>query len=415
MKRYLGLDRPYRFERAIPAFLASVLFVAVLGGSVVAAFYIRLPLFGPRGLYLIYLLILLALAVALVARPALSWSLILLAVVEMSWGIGSYLLFRANVLGSSLFPPAVSAPAVLRWHPLLQATLTPSVEVTSPGGLAFRHTSQGTRGREPGSLAGKSVVAVFGGSSTYDLGVGDGDTWVDRLGAVLGSSYAVINYGVPGYSTAEHVIQTAFYQDRHGKPRCAVYYVGWNDLRSAHIPDLDPGYADYHLPSQIDNQEVRRLAVVTFSPALTLLLRGAAYLADTVRPPADPAASRPPSAKDDPALDAIYARNITTISAINRGRGIPTIWVGQLVNPERLRGDDRYGWLPLVRDRDVWPMIQHLNQVLARTAKDLGDTYVGVSEQSFTNDDFVDNGHFSVRGAARFADALAPVVREACH
>ena len=59
---------------------------------------------------------------------------------------------------------------------------------------------------------------------------------------------------MPGYTTVEHLIQTAFYQDKFGKPpRCAIYYVGWNDLRNAHIPDLDPGYADFHLPSQIDS------------------------------------------------------------------------------------------------------------------------------------------------------------------
>ena len=118
--------------------------------------------------------------------------------------------------------------------------------------------------------------------------------------------------------------------------------------------------------------------------------------------------------RDDPELDAIYQRNIRAISAINRQRGVGTIWVGQLLNRERLGGEGRYGWLPLVRDRDLWPMQQDFNALLERTARELGDVYVGVPAQSFTGADFVDQGHFSKQGAQRFADALAPVVRETC-
>ena len=107
-------------------------------------------------------------------------------------------------------------------------------------------------------------------------------------------------------------------------------------------------------------------------------------------------------------------RNVKAISAINRQRGVATIWVGQLLNRERLAGEGMYGWLPRVRDRDLWPLQQKFNALLERTAKELGDVYVGVPPQSFVGVDFVDQGHFSARGAQRFADALAPVVRETC-
>ena len=57
----------------------------------------------------------------------------------------------------------------------------------------------------------------------------------------------------------ENLIQTAFYQDKFGiAPACALYYVGWNDLRSAHFSRRDSGYARYHLPSQIDSASVTR-------------------------------------------------------------------------------------------------------------------------------------------------------------
>ena len=264
-------------------------------------------------------------------------------------------------------------------------------------------------------------MATFGGSTTYDIGAGEGDTWSDRLAAALEQGdgkgrFFVVNHGVPGYTTVEHLIQTAFYQTKFGKPpRCAIYYVGWNDLRNAHIPHLDPAYADFHLPSQVDSLKVRRVGgshrhdLAAAHPGVALHQRQCRHrplLRRSLRPRS--------GTGDDPALDALYERNIREISAINRQRGVITLWVGQLLNRARLSGDGRYGWLPLVRDRDLWPMEQKLNAVLARTAKELGDIHVDVPPDSFGNADFVDNGHFSVQGARRFADYLAPVVRDAC-
>jgi lysophospholipase L1-like esterase len=414
---HFGLSRPYRFERAILAGLAILLALLAL----VAAVWIRttdeLPLQGPRGEYFLYLLVLFALVLALVRWPRLASVVLVLMAFEVTWGVGSFVLQRAGLATASLMPPDRFEPQRFEWHPLLQAVPIPSLKATSSTGLAIQHTREGTRGQDPsGSLEARTVLATFGGSTTYDIGAGDGETWPDRLAQALGDRYFVVNHGVTGYTTAEHLIQTAFYQTKFGKPpRCAIYYVGWNDLRNAHIASLDPGYADFHLPSQIDSQKVRRVggAHVTFSPLLTLLMRFAAANLDTAHYFVDPY-GQPPVSGDDPNLDAIYKRNIAAISAINRRRGVTTIWVGQLLNREQLTGDGQYGWLPLVRDRDLWPMQQKLNGVLKQTADGLGDTYVGIDPASFVDADFVDQGHFSARGARRFADDLAPTVRQLC-
>ena len=111
---------------------------------------------------------------------------------------------------------------------------------------------------------------------------------------------------------------------------------------------------------------------------------------------------------------SVRARVVFPVDRPPIERGVVTIWVGQLLNRAQLRGDGRYGWLPLVRDRDLWPMQRRLNAVLAQTAKALGDVYVDVPIDDFSDSDFVDNGHFSPAGAQRFADSLAPVVRDAC-
>lgn len=423
IRAYLGFGRPRRFERAIIAVVALAVALAVGTTACWLAAIDALHFGGPRADYFIYLLALLGAAVALVRWPWVAGVLLVLAIVDFTWGAGAYALRRAGLEVTSLLPADKAEPPRFQWHALLQAVPIPSLRIISATGLAISHTSEGTRGHDPapGSVAGRSMVATYGGSTTYDIAAGEGDTWSDRLAAALdrgqdSGRFLVVNNGVPGYSTVEHLIQTAFYQRKFGKtPRCAIYYVGWNDLRNAHIPKLDPGYADFHLPSQVDSLRTRRIggSHVTISPLLTVALRILGASVDTVRYSADPY-GRPPVDGDDPAVETLFERNVRSISAINRGRGVVTIWVGQLLNRAQLQGDGRYGWLPLVRDRDLWPMQQRLNAVLARTAKALGDSYIDVPIDAFSDADFVDNGHFSAAGAQRFADFLAPVVREAC-
>jgi hypothetical protein len=423
VRAYIGLGRPFRIERAIIACLAIVVAIAVAATVFWLAGIDALHVGGPRADYFLYLLVLLGLAVALVRWPWIAVALLTLAIVDFTWGAGAFVLQWAGLEIASLLPADKTDLPRFQWHALLQAVPIPSLQTTSATGLAISHTSEGTRGRDPapGSVAGRSVVATYGGSTTYDIAAGEGDTWSDRLAAALDHGpdtgrFLVVNNGVPGYSTVEHLIQTAFYQTKFGKtPRCAVYYVGWNDLRNAHIPRLDPGYADFHLPSQVDSLKTRRIggSHVTLSPLLTVALRILGASVDTVRYVADPY-GQPPGDGDDPALEALFVRNVRSISAINRERGVVTIWVGQLLNRVQLQGDGRYGWLPLVRDRDLWPMQQRLNAVLTRTAKALDDLSIDVPIDDFSDADFVDNGHFSTAGAKRFADFLAPVVRDAC-
>jgi hypothetical protein len=220
---------------------------------------------------------------------------------------------------------------------------------------------------------------------------------------------------VPGYSTVENLVQTAFYQDKFGKrPRCAIYYVGWNDIRNAHIDKLDPGYADFHLPSQVDTLQVRRFGggKVTFSPLITLLARLVSALVDTVQ--YSWTLSGTIKAGSDPALEADFERNVRAISAINRERGVRTLWVGQVLNRSRLQGSGQYGWLPYVLDKDVWPLQERFNEILAGTAQSLGDALVPVPIGAFGPTEFTDQGHFSADGARKFAGYLAPAVTREC-
>ena len=290
LQLHVGLTRPFQFERVLIAFWALILTIAVAGA--VAGFVAdsELSAGSPRELYFIYIGGLILAGFALAPYPRAAALALSLATIDLSLGLGSFALKATGFAHSSILPDQYYDPPRFQWHPLLQATPIPSISRTVVH-LRVSHSSEGTRGRDYSAeeLRKKSVIAVFGGSTTYDVSVSDDETWPVRLESTLGSDkFAVINHGVLGYTTAEHVIQTAFYQTKFGvSPRCAIYYVGWNDIRNAHIPNLDAGYANYHLPAQVDSLMVRRFgsAYTSISPLLTIAMRLTSSLVDTIEAP----------------------------------------------------------------------------------------------------------------------------------
>ena len=251
--RHVGLAKPYRFERLLAVLVAACLAFAVAATAIGLVVAGELDRHSPRELYFLYLAGLILAGLALAPWPWLSSVVLTLAVVDFSLGLGSLALLSLGLAPSAILPNNYTLDRRFQWHPLLQAVPIPSISVPVTN-FYVSHSSEGTRGRDhtAAELAGKSVVAVFGGSATYDISVDDEDTWPNRLEALLGPrEFAVINHGVPGYSTVEHVVQTAFYQTKFGTPpSCALYFIGWNDIRNAHITDIDPGYARYHLPAR---------------------------------------------------------------------------------------------------------------------------------------------------------------------
>jgi hypothetical protein len=402
---HFGLVRPFRFERTL---LAAVGLAVLLALAILAAVLWQadgLKAGTQRATYFLYLLVLVFAALALLRWTKVAMALLTLATLDLGLGIATRLL-----------PENSSNPVRFAWHPLLQAVPLPSLSLVTSTGVRLHHTSLGMRGRDRTAeeVRDRTIVAAFGGSSTYDGMLSEGETWTDRLEQALGDRFLVINHGVPGYSTVEHLVQTAFYQDKFGKkPRCALYYVGWNDIRNAHIKDLDPAYADFHLPSQVDSLRTRRIGSnMTFSPLLTEVARLLSAAVDTVQYAWPLGRAGQPGS--DPALEADFERNLRAISAINRERGVRTLWVGQLLNRARLQGRGQYGWLPYVLDSDVWPLQQRFNDILASTAGELSDPLIPAPIEAFGAADFVDQGHFSAIGARKFASYLAPVVAREC-
>jgi hypothetical protein len=361
----------------------------------------------PRAWYFEYLAILAALVLLSLRWRWLAVPLLMLAGAEIVLGIGTGFMFRAGLVHDSLLPPDEDLLAPMAWHPLLQGVPKPSSSGTGEF-AGIHHNSMGMRGEERSakSLGDRAVLEVFGGTSVYDGWASDDQMWTAALEKILGTEYVVLNRGVGAYSTVENIIQTAFYETPYGEtPRCAIYNIGWGDLSSVGSTNLDPGYADYHSRFLVDGLRTRRLSGpwIFTSPVFYLLAKEIVRAVDTARPVEE----RTAAIADDrisPAFEANYVRNIHTISAINRHRGIETVWLGQSINIASGGSRNR-----------VWTIMQKLNAIVEREAGVLGDKYIDSQSTKLDAADFIDAVHFSPRGSKKFAELIAPDVLADCH
>lgn len=290
-------------------------------------------------------------------------------------------------------------------HPFLAIRGRPHAEVVRAG-VSIRHNASGHRGRDAMQPRpdGLRTIVAFGGSSTYGTSLSEADTWPARLEAALGAGYEVLNFGIPGYSSVEHAIQTAFeLSEVHAAT--AVYYVGWNDLRNAHVPNLDPYYADFHGRTQPANVGLDgpfgRYSALWF------------YLARLTASP--PAASAPGQAVDRRGVD-LFVRNMRSIVVLCRARGIAPVLVPQAVHCASLTADEApSAWMPFIRKRDVCGELRVYTDALMALGVELNVPVAAVvaDPDAMSSDDFVDAVHFTPRGAARFAGLIVDVVRGA--
>ena len=411
--RHIGLAKPYRFERTLIALVAAILVIAIAIPVLQLMARSHLAMGTPRGWYVIYLAILVVAALLLAPFPRTAGVLLALAAIEAGLGLGSLVLYKYELIPSTGLVPMNGRVFRFDWHPLLQAVPAPTTEAEARQMAPVN--SDGVRGREysAAGLRGKIVVALFGGSTTFDA-LPEGQSWPEQLQQILRPRYAIINRGMGGYTTAEHVIQTAFYERYKGAaPNCSIYFVGANDLRNAHMPGLDPGYANFHMPAQADVFRTRPgdLTGWSFSPLSILVGRLMVLAFDTIRVSYS---DGKPSTQPDPVLEEIFARNVATISAINRQRGIRTVWVPQLMNSAVLTEETPSYWIPLVPRKAVFALLGRLDDILKRQAAAQGDVHVALPVEKFEKEGFVDDVHFTKEGSLTFATLMAPVVADNC-
>jgi len=430
LKRFYGFAKPYDFNVAIPALLNIpflLLFLIKLYGSLLrngrAHLEGNLGQFGPYAIYEIYFFYIYVFAGFIlfnifIRKRKIYYPLFIWFSIELCLGVWGLMPMDSKTV---LVHP-------YDYHPLLQGSPIPDFRGRNRD-LSIAHNSLGMRdtGNSPRDVTREGLIFVYGGSTTYDIQVSQGFTWVETLNKLLGNSYKLFNLGVPGYSTSEHVIQTAFYSDINGVyPSCAIYYIGWNDTRNSYISGLDRAYADYGLISQPGNLATRRsMNLLTVSPLLKLFLKTASYFVDTVPYP-NPKLDESPAGKANLPLKAIFERNVATIAAINKSRQVKTIVIAQILNKEKLEKPERVSqkmsasagnwnaYMPFLTSGDSLRVQAEFNDLLKANADKVGYTFIDADIDKFSGSDFVDSGHFSASGAAKFAHRIAEQVRLAC-
>ncbi len=318
VRKFYGLLPPFNFRIAIPFLLNVCLLGAVFLKCAFLFLHDDLDFGTPRFYFFLYLASLLAIAAGFSKLSKLSYVILVWCTIELSLAFLPSLLPKGNVTT----PDDAAYDAAFMYHPLLQFVPRPDyryklrlhfqgllkdsgkvagIDMASLEGLErrFVHNSLGLRGKELTSddLA-RDLIFAYGGSTTYGFGVTQDETWVRHLQTELKDKYTILNFGVPGYTTTENLIQTAFYQNIvEKKPVCAVYYEGWNDMIEGHIEHLDSAYADFHLL----RDAVRRnpVSLAQYSPLLHLANALAVQRFDSIPLPRELLGQSPVGGRDE--------------------------------------------------------------------------------------------------------------------
>jgi len=336
---------------------------------------------------------------------------------------GKKLLFLAGLLLCALAVAEIAAHCVYRvqngrfiWrgvqgegmgvfqpHPYLAGVPRPGAR-----GFAFdgqvEINAQGYRG--PPLRDGAAKILCLGGSTTFCVGVSTGETWPEQLQKELSGLPSgpvdVVNSGVPGYSSAENVIQLAL-RDYALNPGIVILFQGLNDLRSSHAPDLTPDYAWSH-----GDHQAKTLDVAWRDGASIIALRYYALQAlRKISPPQpqDPVVHSEP----DLQLAEIFRSNLRSIAALTRKSGARLLLVPQVLWEPLIALKDRDGWIPFVDPKSVMVQMSALNDVMREVAREENASFAqSVLDYPWTVEDFAgDYCHFSARGCIHMAQLLA--------
>lgn len=297
-------------------------------------------------------------------------------------------------------------------HPYLVGDLKKGI-VHEREDLKYQHNSKGYRCEEFTTAKDSSVtrVVAIGGSTTYCVGVNNHETWTHYLSEILGDGHEVINMGVPGYTSAENLIQTALHTSDL-KPDIAIYYIGLNDLRNINIKDLASDYSDFHAPALYsalglcNNENVPALASVKIFLAMCEQA-GILDVCPNLRIKVKNEFNQGP---DNRALD-LFERNLRHIIALCKEQGIRPIFVPQILLEDVLKTGNLSWWVPYVKRTDLDDQMLIFNDRLRSVASGDSLTFVsGVADHPWVKEDFVDLTHFTPDANRQLAELIGQAI-----
>lgn len=299
-------------------------------------------------------------------------------------------------------------PRLFYPHPYLVAAPKPGVSETVLK-KTISHNAQGFRGAAIEPKSTKIRVIALGGSTTYGVAVNDGETWPDKLQLALGPNYEVLNFGIPGQSTVEH-LHFAVYELPQYQPDIVLLHVGMNDMHVEHAPNLEPDYANFHPPFYARAMgfcyldELPRFAIVHAASAL-LERVGMAPRCYTLP---NPERKRE---VDETAL-GFYEKSLRAVLDVIKGYSKTEILVPQVLIPGVTTGIDTSWWFPFL-EKDVLPA--HMKVYNARTEKIAAEKKIpyvaSVDTEQWLISDFADATHLNETGNEKLARHVAEEIK----
>ena len=301
-------------------------------------------------------------------------------------------------------------------------------------GYTLRHVpgspdrnKDGLRGPEVERHKPPGVVRILclGGSTTYGSGLTADEAYPARLAALLaplsapgadggsGRRYEVLNCGVPGYSTAESLIDLEL-RLLEFEPDALVIYHGINDARLVQARGFEPDYS--HMRVVWREPQVSPLSqwLWTHSYAYAWLARAGGFGPSTVRledliyvddwadlyVPADGGAAE----INRDGVD-VFIRNIDSMVALARARGVEV-----LLTTFPMRG----GAAARVEGQDFAPTVAVMNRQLVEYARTQGVPLCDFAAALDSRRElFQDQAHLTAEGAAVQAELVLQAARAA--
>lgn len=261
-------------------------------------------------------------------------------------------------------------------HPFMGYALNPQHK---------NHNEMGFRGR----LVLPVDIVCIGGSTTYDTGVLEEDSYCYQLGEITKRN--VLNAGLPGGTTA-HFISMLAMKILPLNPKIIIFHIGFNDLKTRLFhPSLEPDYSNAYrawqepfyyrswlLSKLIDgNQHISK--VIEYDKQGDLFNNWIYSNAD------------------------IFRENVKTLVAICHSRNIRVI----LVNEPTFV----YGQLEK-KEADIWfSGMKQMDESLSSLSKEMMVEYVDLSEMTNVGKYFADWVHVNKEGNRIKAKRLAEHLR----
>lgn len=310
---------------------------------------------------------------------------------------GYWLFHEKYNLNAELFEP----------HPYLVGVPKKNVWLKVKG-ITYTHNSEGFRGKEFSKRKTKKRIIAIGGSTTYGTSVNDWETWPYYLDSLLTDSMEVLNFGVSGHSTVEHIIQSSLIVPEYD-PDVVLIHCGLNDLRSLYIRNLACDYSDFHAPNLY--------GALGFCPLNNIpriaMLRVAVLLLQKVN--LFPSCSYYKTiVKEDHSIESkdraieLYKRNLITMAGIYEKQGVEIVFIPQLLNGDAFEGNKLKWWIPFISDKELVHDMNKYNQIMESTADQENCRYEKeILDLKWKGTDFVDPSHLNPKANLRFAEIIS--------